>query len=360
MFIGFSKTIAKFGGFKLGVGMRLNKKNAIWVSMIALFVVMFKLMWYALVLCGWLMYAFFYCIYWCFKALFGLSSRKQKTNSTNMTDKKTVTKNKSEEENEDNKSEIINSDNESSNDLKTKPTQEKSTIIRWAIGGLFVAFALVNGFHYSSLFLIAAAFLMFPFQFVSLFLQKKNIKSIVAIVLSVVLLFVGAMTSPTPEPTEPESGYNNQLQTEQKNDETTSNDETTEQLIDTTYDEETTEQFIDTTFAEEIMPVPAVSDFIEETTEEPVDVTFEDETTDFPGTTFIEETTSAPTETTFIIENPEVPATETTEKKVTMVWISSSGKKYHSKSNCSNMSSPTQVSLEIAKIQGYEPCKKCH
>lgn len=43
-----------------------------------------------------------------------------------------------------------------------------------------------------------------------------------------------------------------------------------------------------------------------------------------------------------------------------MVWIPSSGTKYHSKSTCSNMKNPKQVTKEEAEEDGYEPCKKCY
>lgn len=43
----------------------------------------------------------------------------------------------------------------------------------------------------------------------------------------------------------------------------------------------------------------------------------------------------------------------------TMVWIPKSGSKYHSKSNCSNMSNPRQVTEEEAKRRGYTRCSKC-
>lgn len=43
-----------------------------------------------------------------------------------------------------------------------------------------------------------------------------------------------------------------------------------------------------------------------------------------------------------------------------MVWIPQSGSKYHSKSSCSNMKNPTQVTKEEAEQRGYEPCKKCY
>lgn len=42
-----------------------------------------------------------------------------------------------------------------------------------------------------------------------------------------------------------------------------------------------------------------------------------------------------------------------------MVWIPSSGSKYHSKSTCSNMVDPRHVSLSTAQNAGFEPCKRC-
>ena len=43
-----------------------------------------------------------------------------------------------------------------------------------------------------------------------------------------------------------------------------------------------------------------------------------------------------------------------------MVWIPQSGSKYHSRSGCSNMKNPTQVTQSEAESMGYEPCKKCY
>lgn len=42
-----------------------------------------------------------------------------------------------------------------------------------------------------------------------------------------------------------------------------------------------------------------------------------------------------------------------------MVWIPTSGSKYHSNAGCSNMKNPTQVTKEEAENRGYEPCKRC-
>lgn len=53
--------------------------------------------------------------------------------------------------------------------------------------------------------------------------------------------------------------------------------------------------------------------------------------------------------------------TETPSNPITdMVWISGSGKKYHSSASCSNMKNPTQVSLEDAQSQGRTACSKCY
>ena len=41
------------------------------------------------------------------------------------------------------------------------------------------------------------------------------------------------------------------------------------------------------------------------------------------------------------------------------VWITKSGKKYHSNPNCSKMKSPVEVELLDAIANGYEPCGKC-
>lgn len=42
-----------------------------------------------------------------------------------------------------------------------------------------------------------------------------------------------------------------------------------------------------------------------------------------------------------------------------LVWIPKSGKKYHSKSSCSNMKNPSSVTKQEAVNRGYTPCKKC-
>ena len=44
---------------------------------------------------------------------------------------------------------------------------------------------------------------------------------------------------------------------------------------------------------------------------------------------------------------------------VDMVWIPTSGSKYHTVPDCSGMKNPTQVTLELAIARGYSACTKC-
>lgn len=52
--------------------------------------------------------------------------------------------------------------------------------------------------------------------------------------------------------------------------------------------------------------------------------------------------------------------TEDSVSDIKTVWVSSTGSKYHSKSECSNMKSPERMSLSQAAYSGYEPCKRCY
>ena len=54
------------------------------------------------------------------------------------------------------------------------------------------------------------------------------------------------------------------------------------------------------------------------------------------------------------------PVPTATPKKEAMVWIPRTGSKYHSKSSCSNMKNPSQVTQSEAVSRGYTPCKKCY
>lgn len=73
MFISLSKTLARFGGMRLGVGMRVTKNNIIWMSLIAMFVLLMKAMWYMMIICFWLLYATIYGIIWLYCKMFKTS-----------------------------------------------------------------------------------------------------------------------------------------------------------------------------------------------------------------------------------------------------------------------------------------------
>lgn len=54
------------------------------------------------------------------------------------------------------------------------------------------------------------------------------------------------------------------------------------------------------------------------------------------------------------------PAPTESQQQEVMVWIPATGSKYHSRSDCSGMNNPRQVTLEYAQSHGYEPCKRCY
>lgn len=88
MFISFSKTIAKVGGFRIGIGTRISKKNAPY-ALIGIFIYyMFMLCWYMLLGCGWLVYAMCYGIILLIKSLF---FSKNVSNNSGKTHQKPIT-----------------------------------------------------------------------------------------------------------------------------------------------------------------------------------------------------------------------------------------------------------------------------
>ncbi len=72
---------------------------------------------------------------------------------------------------------------------------------------------------------------------------------------------------------------------------------------------------------------------------------------------------AAPEESTDTAD-PEPEAIQETpapaEPAADMVWIDDTGKKYHSKSSCSNMSDPYQIPRADAEAMGRGACKKCY
>lgn len=48
------------------------------------------------------------------------------------------------------------------------------------------------------------------------------------------------------------------------------------------------------------------------------------------------------------------------EQQTEYVWVTRTGKKYHSISNCGSTKSATQITLQEAKEKGLTPCAKCY
>lgn len=54
-----------------------------------------------------------------------------------------------------------------------------------------------------------------------------------------------------------------------------------------------------------------------------------------------------------------VPPPSDTQSDDRKVWVTSSGKKYHYSSSCSNMNNPKSISISEARARGYTACEKC-
>lgn len=53
-------------------------------------------------------------------------------------------------------------------------------------------------------------------------------------------------------------------------------------------------------------------------------------------------------------------STAAVNNKEQMVWVSRTGKKYHSNPNCSNMKNPAHMTQSDAEALGRTPCSKCY
>lgn len=76
-------------------------------------------------------------------------------------------------------------------------------------------------------------------------------------------------------------------------------------------------------------------------------------------TTITTTTTTTTTETTTATTTTATAPTTTTEHKE-MVWVSGTGKRYHSNRYCSNMAAPKEITKEEAEERGLTPCKNCY
>lgn len=67
-------------------------------------------------------------------------------------------------------------------------------------------------------------------------------------------------------------------------------------------------------------------------------------------------TKSEDTDSTPVSDKPA----KSDKKQQNMVWVNGTGKKYHKRSDCSNMNSAYLVTQEEAEDMGKDPCKKCY
>lgn len=67
MFVSFSKHLKSMGGFRLGVGLRLTRRNCWYFLFMLMLVGCFYICWYSVLACGWALYGLFYGIYLMFK-----------------------------------------------------------------------------------------------------------------------------------------------------------------------------------------------------------------------------------------------------------------------------------------------------
>lgn len=74
MFVSLSKTLTKFGGFRLGLGLRITKKNICYIGIFLFFYYMFLFAWYFLIIVFWLIGIMLYYVFkfyvWLFKTGF--------------------------------------------------------------------------------------------------------------------------------------------------------------------------------------------------------------------------------------------------------------------------------------------------
>ena len=67
MFVSFSKRLKSMSGFRLGVGLRLTRRNCWYFLFVLVLVGCFYFCWYSVLACGWMLYGLFYGLYLMFK-----------------------------------------------------------------------------------------------------------------------------------------------------------------------------------------------------------------------------------------------------------------------------------------------------
>ena len=60
MFVSFSKRLKSMSGFRLGVGLRLTRRNCWYFLFVLVLVGCFYFCWYSVLACGWMLYGLLY------------------------------------------------------------------------------------------------------------------------------------------------------------------------------------------------------------------------------------------------------------------------------------------------------------
>lgn len=348
MFLGLSTTLARFGKFRLTAGIRITKRNMVWMWLVLAIVYMFQAMWYMLVTCGWLMYAVGYGIYAGICALFRISKKNKKTN-TSCTNSVTSTPQPQPASNKNGNTEFllcIFLGWMGAHRFYTK--KYKSAVLYLLTGGAFLV-----GWFYDIASMVVAR------------VDAKNgkttpkyIPAIIAGALVVVLMIAVPSVSSNNDAKSNEPTQNAveaaavtdlnsapEIQPEETQPlETEATAPSTDAVPELTAPSEETQP---TEPEQTSQPETQPAELVQEETQETIPQETQEETQAVTQQ-------KAPPET-----QPETEA-PVAASSGTMVWIPESGSKYHSSPTCSGMENPTQVTLEQAIAWGYEPCKRCH
>lgn len=191
--------------------------------------------------------------------------------------------------------------------------KNKLNIFQWILVAISVIGVLANGLHFSSLFLLPAAVLAAPIPLIRDYLKEKTkISGGIAVLLAVAVLVLGIAISPQPSSEDITSSTPSSSLPSAENSFAASSDTGSSQQQDSS-----------------------------------------SETSSKPS-----ESSSAPSSSASSVQSKPSGNNSRVENEE-KVWISKTGKKYHSNPNCGNMKNPSQVTITQAKEQNRTPCSNC-
>lgn len=219
-------------------------------------------------------------------------------------------------------------------------------ITRWTVAGIFCIFAIANGFKFSSLFILVAAFLMMPI------IKTENKKTkILIITLSIILLITGIALSPAKNENDSEKDSSVISTTEE--DINSAADEKQNSSIDSVISQN--ESSVDTSHQAESNPSSSSS-----TSGDKKPTVSKKPTSSQSSEGSSDDESISSSESSEVSSNTSSNTSSVTSKPSSskMVWVTASGKKYHSIPNCGSSKTSRQIPLEDAKKR-YEKCSKC-